>query len=156
MQAFLEQIAIEKPHYASQIRAILDISSSMSPSAGPARSRLYAGMTVANSPVGIEADDAAKEGGCRIGAVEALYEGQVEVYAVPCLSFRVGLSETLSVKASREEPRLELHESLLIDYPGFSGLNIASAGSVLRFALSGRIRGLKADLAEFAGRRRVQ
>lgn len=144
----LRSASASKPQYTARIESIIDISAAMPESAGPERSLLYAGMTVASCPVGREAAGAAvKNDWSLIMTVEKLYKGVIEVYAVPPLSFSVGSGGIDSVKASREDPRLDLHESLLVDALGFAGLNIAPPGTTARVALSDRIRKLKSNLA---------
>lgn len=147
---FLTSLELEKPQYKAHLNIILELSSNL-PSG--VRYLHYAGMTVANDPLGRELDDEASERDSLITAAVQLYQennGEVEEFEALALRFDIGAGGTDSVLAARHDLRIELYESLLIDTFSCFSLNTASPGNVIRTKIDAEFAALKEAVAKYS------
>lgn len=135
LEELLDAVVDSKPQYLPNANVLLAYAATHVP-AKTAFSVPYAGLTIANSPVGREEDDEEDvERGSFAKAFIEVYDGEVEIYRFTSLSFPVP-----SVIAARRDIRVDLFESLIIDSPGFVALNTAKPGLTLKLAFGDQQR----------------
>lgn len=127
-KSVLSKVLRTHPHYRSHIEALLVAIDQLPHSSFVLR---YAGLTVADSPVGRHVDDQVDDSTTFHSAVIAQFAGKVGIDEVLPLRF-----STESVIDARADARLDLYESLLVDCLGFACLNTAPPGTILDFELS--------------------